>query len=348
MALLLSGFAWTVVARGADFSMGVPTWLYALVLLWGLILLPFVALPSMLAWAMGTLVRNVARKNETKRDDSSHGWTRRRWLTTTLTTLPVLVTYGAAAWSLPNLGHFRLRRITVPILDLPEGLDGARIAHVTDAHVGKFTRGKVIDSIVEATNALDADLVLFTGDLINDTSRDLPVATRMISRMRGRSGVFLIEGNHDLFDGVKLFEDAVRDAGINMLRNQATTVQVRGERVRLLGIVWNRSQRRMLTDVDTVAAMREPGTFPILMAHHPHAFDRAAYHGIPLTLAGHTHGGQLMVTKEFGAGPMIFRYWSGLYRKGKAALVVSNGAGNWFPLRVNAPAEIIEITLRRG
>ena len=347
MLMLLGGFAWTVVGRGADLVTEVPAWLYALVLLWGIIFLPFLAFPSMVAWALGTLGRRMVTAGGTKRHDPSGIWTRRRWLTTGLVTLPVLATYGTAAWSLPHLAHFRIRRITVPISDLPEGLDGVRIAHVTDTHVGKFTRGKVLDSIVEATNALDADLVLFTGDLINDTSHDLPVA-RMIHRMRGRSGVFLIEGNHDLFDGVKLFEDGVRSAGINMLRNQGATVRVRGERVQLLGIVWNRNEKGMAADVDAVAAMREPGTFSILMAHHPHAFERAAEHGIPLTLAGHTHGGQLMLTPEFGAGSMMFRYWSGLYRKGKSALVVSNGAGNWFPLRLNAPAEIVEITLRRG
>ena len=104
----------------------------------------------------------------------------------------------------------------------------------------------------------------------------------------------------------------------------------------------------MNQDVDQVAALRDPAAFPILLAHHPHAFDRAAELGFPLTLAGHTHGGQLMVTPEFGAGPAMFRYWSGLYQKAGRALVVSNGTGNWFPLRVNAPAEIIHLTLRKG
>lgn len=348
MVMLLGGFTWTVVARGVDLATDVPVWLYALVLLWGLIFLPFLGLPSMVAWALGSLVRRTVNGSETTRRERPRFWTRRRWLTTGLTTLPLLATYCAAAWSLPRLGHLRIRRITLPIPDLPDALDGMRIAHVTDTHVGKFTRGEVLARIVDATNALDADLVLFTGDLINDTSRDLPVATEMINRMRGRCGVFLIEGNHDLFDGAKLFEDAVRGAGIRMLRNEAATVRVRGEPVCLLGVVWNYGEKRIAADVDTVAAIREPGAFPILMSHHPHAFERAAELGIPLTLAGHTHGGQLMLTPEFGAGPMMFRYWSGLYRKGKAALVVGNGAGNWFPLRVNAPAEIVEITLRHG
>jgi len=84
------------------------------------------------------------------------------------------------------------------------------------------------------------------------------------------------------------------------------------------------------------------------MAHHPHAFDAAADAGLPLTLSGHTHGGQLMLNEQLGFGPALFHYWSGLYTRGRSKLIVSNGVGNWFPLRVNAPAEIVHITLRQA
>src|SRR2546421_5506017 len=96
-----------------------------------------------------------------------------------------------------------------------------------------------------------------------------------------------------------------------------------------------------------VCALRNRDQFQILLAHHPHAFDPAAAAGIPLTLSGHTHGGQLMLNERLGAGPVMFRYWSGLYRKPDGnALFVSNGVGNWFPLRLHAPAEIVHLTLR--
>ncbi len=91
---------------------------------------------------------------------------------------------------------------------------------------------------------------------------------------------------------------------------------------------------------------RRPDAFTIVLAHHPHAFDRAAAAGVPLTLAGHTHGGQFMLTRDIGAGSILFKYCSGLYRQGPSALVVSNGVENWFPLRINAPAEILHLTLR--
>jgi len=69
---------------------------------------------------------------------------------------------------------------------------------------------------------------------------------------------------------------------------------------------------------------------------------------LPLTLSGHTHGGQLMLNEALGFGPAMFRYWSGRYKRGQSQLIVSNGIGNWFPLRVNAPAELVQITLRRA
>jgi predicted MPP superfamily phosphohydrolase len=241
-----------------------------------------------------------------------------------------------------------VREITVSLKDLPQALDGMRIAHVTDTHVGKFTRGRVLDEIVAATNRLEADLVLFTGDLIDNTIRDLPDGVRMLQQMQAKSGVFVVEGNHDLFDDPSEFVRSVRDGGIALLRNQAATVQVRGVPVQILGIVWNHGEREMARSVETVAALRDPDAFPILLAHHPHAFDFAAELGLPLTLAGHTHGGQLMLTSELGAGSAMFRYWSGLYQKAGPAMVVSNGTGNWFPVRVNAPAEIIHLTLRQA
>ncbi|RYD19369.1 MAG: metallophosphoesterase [Verrucomicrobiaceae bacterium] len=350
VALMLAGFVWVLLGRNETVATPVPAPLYALVLLWGLIFLPALALPSMLGWSFGAILLRIFKRNPTPIEESAHSgkWSRRQWLGTVATTLPVLATYGTAAFSLPRLARFRILSMDVPIKDLPPALDGVRIAHLTDTHVGKFTRGKILDDIVTATNGLDADLILFTGDLIDNAIRDLPYAVGMLKRLKAKSGVFVIEGNHDLFDDPVGFARGVRESGVPLLRNEVATVSIRDTAVQLLGIIWNRGEEEMAEDVDTVAALRDPDAFSILMAHHPHAFDRAAEIGIPLTLAGHTHGGQLMLSEKVGAGPMMFRYWSGLYQKAASALVVGNGTGNWFPLRVNAPAEILHLTLRKA
>ena len=345
---ILLGFVWVLLGRRQLLAVPLPAEWYALVLLWGLIFLPLLGVPMMVVWSLGSIVRRIFGKKSIPQDPTDRRWTRREWLAGSLVSMPVWATFGTAAFSLPRLSRFRVRELTVSIKELPTALDGMRIAHMTDTHVGKFTRGAVLDEIVAATNRLEADLVLFTGDLIDNTIRDLPLAVQMLQRLRSGSGLFVIEGNHDLFEDPAGFEKGVRAGGLAMLRNEAATVTVRGVPVQILGVVWNRGVEQMNHDVDKMAALRDPAAFPILLAHHPHTFDRAAELGFPLTLAGHTHGGQLMVTPEFGAGPTMFRYWSGLYQEAGRALVVGNGTGNWFPLRVNAPAEIIHLTLRKG
>jgi uncharacterized protein len=350
LLFILIGFVWVLLGRGRLLAVPLPAEWYALVLLWGLIFLPLLAVPMMVVWSIGSIAWQVFRRIRPVKepDRAGRNWTRREWLGSAAVCLPVVAAVGTTAFSLPRLKRFRVRELTVSIKDLPPALDGMRIAHVTDTHVGKFTTGKVLDEIVAATNRLEADLVLFTGDLIDYTIRDLPVAVAMLQRLRPGAGLFVIEGNHDLFDDPTGFEKGVRQGGLAMLRNQAATVNVRGVPVQILGIVWSHGDKEIARDVDAAAALRDPAAFQILMAHHPHAFDRAAELGFPLTLAGHTHGGQVMLTPELGAGPAMFRYWSGLYQKAGRALVVSNGTGNWFPLRINAPAEIVHLTLRIG
>jgi hypothetical protein len=125
---------------------------------------------------------------------------------------------------------------------------------------------------------------------------------------------------------------------------------IRGCPVQFFGIRWMEGlgkHRDQLTalQVREIMTRRQPDAFPIFLAHHPHAFDAAVEAGLPLTLSGHTHGGQLMVDSEIGVGPAMFRYWSGLYKKNDSQLVVSNGVGNMFPIRINAPAEVIHLTL---
>ena len=167
-----------------------------------------------------------------------------------------------------------------------------------------------------------------------------------------RYGVYLIEGNHDLIENGPEFERRVKNSGIPFLLDESIVIKIRGAPLQLLGLSWTRARENrdaaIATAVSHLLNQRQPESFPILLAHHPHAFDAAAAASVPLTLAGHTHGGQLMLNDEYGFGPALFRYWSGLYSKGASKLVVSNGVGNWFPLRVRAPAELLHLTLLRS
>jgi uncharacterized protein len=270
-----------------------------------------------------------------------------------LVALPFAIAVLATLVSLWQLDRFRIHRVKLTIPKLPPALKGFTIAHLSDIHIGKLTCGKVLDNIVAETNRLDADLILLTGDLINMSLEDLPHALNLLRQMKSRYGLFSCEGNHDLIESRREFEASVKASGLRFLLNESATFSVDGQVVQILGLRYGEENipaeetvgpapgsalHQLLTQTD-------PDDFTILLAHHPDAFDAAAQAGIPLTLAGHTHGGQLMLTPTLGFGPWFFRYWSGIYEKGLSRMIVSNGTGNWFPLRIQAPAEIIHLTL---
>jgi predicted MPP superfamily phosphohydrolase len=293
---------------------------------------------------------DVEAANEATADVPASAISRRQLLGALTAATPVLLTGVGVGYSLLQLQRFRIRSIDVSLPSLPPELDGLRIALVSDLHVGTFTHGRVVKRIVEATNRLDADLVLLPGDLINNSLTDLSDALDAVANMQSRHGSYLCVGNHDLIDDGEEFIRRTRER-VPLLVDGSQTLTIRGQPVQLLGLPWNLGESRIERSVRRLARQLVPDAFPILLAHHPHAFDAAAAAGFPLTLSGHTHGGQLMLGDDVGFGPLLYRYWSGLYRKPEhndAALVVSNGVGNWFPVRTWAPAEIIHLTLRRA
>lgn len=282
---------------------------------------------------------------------------RREFIGTVAALAPPLLTASLSAYAETQIGAFRVRRITVTLPNLPEPLDGMTIAHLSDLHVGQFSSPEMLRAVAEATNALNADLVVFTGDLINHDMRYLPQAIEMLQSLRPE--VVLCEGNHDQGNPSLSFRNQVKASGLCLLVNETATHIIRGIPVQLLGLRWDGpsnwqkhlQEEPLAKSMEQLLRQLDPEAYPILLAHHPHAWDYSQ--GIALTLSGHTHGGQLMLNEHRGFGPAMFRYWTGLYTRPALqnnpakALVVSNGVGNWFPLRANAPAELLHLTLRR-
>ena len=320
----------------------------------GLGLLSAIGLGLMPVWLVAKLAKGMRHRNDPiVASQDSHAWSRREFLGAAAALTPPLLTLGLSGIAISQLRNFRVRRFVIRIPGLPQDLDGATIAQVSDMHVGRFTSGRVLEEMVRTVNAMRADLVLLTGDLINDALADLDHGLDLVRKMEARFGLYLIEGNHDLIENAAEFERRTRASGIPFLLDQSTIVMVNNSPIQLLGLSWTRvhDQDRDVAIAQSVRSLlhqRVSDAFPILLAHHPHAFDAAAEEGIPLTLSGHTHGGQLMLNEQLGFGPAMFRYWSGLYSQGTSQLVVSNGVGNWFPIRIHAPAELVHITLRRS
>jgi predicted MPP superfamily phosphohydrolase len=352
-----------IASRRSELWDHLPRFVTTAVYLWHLLILPLLlpllivgAIVALLRWAIRKIRAREVREIAALETDNAHV-SRRAFLAATAAFTPQLFTVGLTAIALHQLEQFRTRRMTIAIRELPAALDGLTIAHVSDMHAGRFTRSAVLREMAAAVNDLRAELILVTGDLINGALHELPEGIDAVRRFDARAGVYMIEGNHDLFQGRDAFESRVKGSGIPLLVNETEQLTLRGHPVQLLGLRWGgpKFRRRQGYDDATIAAsfeeliaLRNPEAFPILLAHHPHAFDPAAAAQIPLTLSGHTHGGQLMLNAETGFGPLMFRYWSGHYTHGDSHLIVSNGVGNWFPLRTRAPAEIIHLTLRRA
>lgn len=329
----------------------VPTPIWASVYIWHLLVLPV----ALVLAIVDTTVRTSASIWQRSRHDpatipssnSTPGPTRRDLLGTALAAASPIVLAGAVGRGMSQFGDLRVRPFNLAVAELPHALDGLTIAHVTDIHVGRFSTAKGLSRLVETVNQLRADLVLLTGDLIDFAISDLPAALDVVRRMDARHGLAMCLGNHDLIEDPQRFVTDVRKAGVPLLIGGQRRIPIGSSAIQLMGLDWIRSDEDQQLGVKLLPR-RQPDAFPILIAHHPHAFDPAAAAGLPLVLSGHTHGGLLMANDHFGAGSIMFRYWSGLYQRGQSNLIVSNGVGTWFPLRVNAPAEIVHITLRRA
>jgi predicted MPP superfamily phosphohydrolase len=337
--------------------------------IWHIFLLPG-SVMLFLAYRVARRLRKSKPVNAVKEQTTPEaGLTRRQLISAVAASLPPLVTMGVGIAAVEQLGQFRVRDVDLYVPGLPQDLQGVTIAQVSDLHIGRFLPDGVAECVAEATNALQADLVIFTGDLIDVSCETVPPGIDFIRRLDPRHGLVMIEGNHDGMNGADRFEGQVRDAGLPLLLDETKTINLPGRTtpIQMLGVSWGelkrgsdlgrigREARRMYRkhsdartaeSIQHLVAQRQKGAFPILLAHHPHAFDPAAAAGFPLILSGHTHGGQLMLTKNIGVGPMRFRYWSGIYEKPASRLFVNNGVGNWFPLRINAPPEIVRLTLR--
>jgi uncharacterized protein len=354
----LAGLIWLLTQRFAHAESMVlfSKFAMATVFIWHMIVLPLLLLLTVALLpilAMAALIRSARRLRNFNLTpaDARGALSRRQFLGVALAAAPPLFNLSLATVAMRQLDQFRVRRFVLPIAGLPSDLHGLTITQISDMHVGRFTSGRVLREVVRVVNELRADLALLTGDLINDALMDLDHGLDLVRSMQARHGVYLIEGNHDLIENGLEFERRVKDSGIPFLLDESIVITIRGAPLQLLGLSWTRARENR--DVAIAAAVREllnqrqPESFPILLAHHPHAFDAAAAASVPLTLSGHTHGGQLMLNEQCGFGPALFRYWSGLYRKGASKLIVSNGVGNWFPLRVRAPAELLHLTLLR-
>ncbi|GIJ10685.1 metallophosphoesterase [Micromonospora andamanensis] len=257
-----------------------------------------------------------------------------------------LVGYGVRT----AMGPPRLDRVQIPLAKLPRGMDGLRIATVSDIHIGPLTGRAHTERIVAAINRLDADLVAVVGDLVDGTVAELGDDAAPLRGLRSRYGSYFVTGNHEYYSGVEEWVAEVDRLGLRVLQNQRLEIITPGGVIDLAGVNDVSAVGSGVSappDYDAALGDRDPSRPVVLLAHQPVAALEAARYGVDLQLSGHTHGGQivpfnLLVRLE---QPVV----SGLGEVDGTKVYVTNGAGFWGPpVRVGAEPQVTLVELRRS
>jgi len=266
-------------------------------------------------------------------------------------------TYGFAAGRL----RYTIERVDVPVANLPPELDGLRIAQLSDIHIGDYMPPREIARAVDMANDLQPDISFVTGDFVSGEGDPLDVCISELSQLRAPLGVWGCNGNHEIYAGVEdEAEQLFREKGMRLLRARSEVIRHNGGCFNLIGVDYQRDHMvsgerlgPMLAEIEHLIRRDMPN---VLLSHNPNSFHRAAELGIELSLAGHTHGGQIkfeIVDHSISPARLITPFIAGLYHlpmnggtSQKAALYVNRGLGTLgFPVRLGVPPEITLLTL---
>ena len=253
--------------------------------------------------------------------------------------------------------------------DLPKEFDGYQITHISDIHSGSLNNIKSVEYAVELINEQNSDLILFTGDIVNNRADELDVWKNTLSKIEANDGKYSVLGNHDYGDYVNWkfehekkdnFENLLKiqnEMGFNLLMNENINIKRNQQSISLIGVEnWGKGRFKKKGDIDTACNGLNENDFKIVMSHDPSHWDeilknhKTHFH---LTLSGHTHGMQFGIEIpgwiKWSPAKWAYKHWAGLYNENKQFLNVNRGFGVLgFPGRVGIPPEISVITLKKS
>ncbi len=308
--------------------------------------------------------------NRTTKSDENKGEpiSRKQFLTRTgivIAGLPFIsIAYGIK-WGKFN---YTIRNFSLSFNNLPASFDGLRIVQISDFHIGSFLNSvDEVEIAVELINEQHADLLLFTGDFVNNLSSEMNKFIPILNKLRAKIGKYSILGNHDYGEYVpwdsleekrQNLDRLVKiqeDLGFRMLLNESHKVEIDREKIELVGVEnWGLPPFPQYGDLNKALSTVEDSSFKILLSHDPTHWDEQVLEktNIDLTLSGHTHGAQFGIEiPGWRWSPVNMRYkrWGGLYTEGKQSLYVNTGIGFiGFPGRVGMPPEITVIELKKS
>lgn len=265
--------------------------------------------------------------------------------------------------------NYKIVKHTLHFDDLPEAFDGYKITHISDIHCGSFDNHSEVREGVNLIKEQKSDVILFTGDFVNNQSDELLPWKDLFSELKANDGVFSILGNHDYGDymdwdsaaekeqNFEVLKQLQKDMGYDLLLNENRFIERNGQRIALLGVEnWGKGYFKKAGDLSKAAEGVHPNDFKILMSHDPSHWDEVVidddYH-YHLTLSGHTHGMQfgIEVPGWIKWSPIKYKYkhWAGVYNVKGQYINVNRGFGYLgFPGRVGIWPEITVIELKKG
>ncbi len=274
--------------------------------------------------------------------------------------------FGSLLWGFGNKYKYKTERLKLSFDTLPAAFKGMKIVHISDIHSGSFTDKKAVEKGVQKILDEKPDLILFTGDLVNDHADEMKDYKEVFARIKAPFGVFSSLGNHDYGDyrqwssakekveNLDRLKQIHADMGWRLLMNEHLPIEKNGEQIAIMGIE-NWSAKGNFTKYGKMAdAHAGSGKYPfkILLSHDPSHWEaevREKYTDVDLMLSGHTHGMQFGVEiPGFRWSPVQYMYkqWAGLYEKGNQKLYVNRGFGFiGYPGRVGILPEITVIEL---
>jgi len=264
--------------------------------------------------------------------------------------------------------NYKVLKYTLEFDDLPSSFDGYTLTQISDIHSGSFDNPEKVKYAVDLVNKQQSDLILFTGDLVNNVAQEMDAWKDTFATLKATDGVYSVLGNHDYGDYVS-WESAEKkqenlqalialqkDMGWDVLLNESRTIQKNQQAIKLVGVEnWGEGGFKKAGDLEKACADVSAQDFTILMSHDPsHWQSRVKEHpkNIQLTLSGHTHGMQfgIEIPGWFKWSPVKYRYqnWAGIYKEFGRYINVNRGFGYLgYPGRVGIWPEVTVITLKK-
>ncbi|NMA01490.1 MAG: metallophosphoesterase [Clostridia bacterium] len=215
------------------------------------------------------------------------------------------------------------------------------IVHLSDVHLGLLTSERWLDRVVNKVNNLQADLIVITGDLVDDSFAKLKRFVPIMKKLNGKHGVFAVAGNHEYYSGITNFHQFCEAANIRVLHNEAITID---GKINLIGLSdeVTKSTKTFQSHLQEILNSCNLELYNILLVHQPVGFKQTAAMGIDLQLSGHTHRGQLPPMNILVN--LNYRYAYGLHTCGDSHIYTTSGTGTWGPpMRLFSDSEIVMI-----